>query len=200
MCLICRHSSCNNTTQSESRKPHFLHGCARPCPSLWEEEAGTALSWQVELEPLFAVLTLYNQNTCVCLVTLCASLPFPPHPVTLYPSPTVSVLSNLGPIFLLPLALPAAPFPWLASPAIFLQGPAWPLPPAPHCPDLLVSLHPSSCSCPCPGSPLPKHPGPSHCSLWLICTPGFRQLQVLFHLHSNPRSAAWLYPFNSWED
>lgn len=187
MCLICRHNYCNNTTQSEPQKPHFLHGCgARPCPSLWEEEVGTALSWQVELEPLSSVLTLYNQNTRVCLVVLglCLSPTSTPPCHSIPLSHCRSALSNVGPIFPLPLALPAAPFPLACFSCTFSsRAQHGPSPPAPHCPDLLASLHPSSCSCPCPGSPLPKHPN----SFLRPIT-----LQSLAYLHTRVQAVASL--------
>lgn len=80
-------------------------------------------SWQVEPEPLSSVLTLYNQNTRVCLVILCASptSTLPCHSVPL--SHCLSVLSKLGPISPLPRLSLQHPSPWLASPH-FPPGPS----------------------------------------------------------------------------
>ncbi|KAF6125371.1 hypothetical protein HJG60_009857 [Phyllostomus discolor] len=128
-----------------------------------------------------------------CSLSLCGS-----PPLSLPPS----LLSCLDPVFPLPLALPAVPFPWLASPVHFPPGPSMASPRLPGIAQTswLLSTPPA------PAVPAYTHPSPStHICLrdssYLLpltyLDPRAGHLQVLFHLPSNSRSAAWLYPFNS---
>lgn len=205
MCLICRCNYCNNTAQRETQKPHFLHGCGgRPCPSLCGEEVGTELSWQVEPQPLSSVLTLYNQNTRVCLVILRLCLSHF-HPALSLCTPGSLSFPIWGPSSHCPWLSLQHPFPWLASSAHFPPGPRM----APPRPPLIAQTSWFLSTPPAAAVPAQAHlspsthtrfSDPSHCRHWLIHTPGFRQLQVLLHLCSTSRSAAWLYPNGEGEE
>lgn len=133
------------------------------------------------------------------VIFLCVS-PIATLPVASHPSPTLSLLlSSLGPIYLLLLVLPAAPFP----PPCFcvLSSRTW-CGPSPLA--LAVRLLPGQLPLSLPTLTSPQAPrsiSQAHhtCGHWLIWTVGARYLQVLTHFifPNNSRSATRLYPFNS---